>query len=534
MAGATAVPASGEGPSATAAKKRHGAADAPQVEVKDRGILIIAVMLAALLQVLDGTIANVALPHMEAALGATTESITWVLTSYIVASGIALPLTGWLSGRFGRRQLMIASCALFIMFSALCGIANSLTAMVLFRIGQGISGAFIMPLSQSIMLDVTRPSKHPQTMAIWGAGVVIGPILGPIVGGWLTENLNWRWVFYVNVPLGLIALTLLIGKLPHWDRVKERFDIIGFSLIALTLGALQLLLDRGEHIDWFDSGEAWAYAITLACCGWMAIVHLSSCEQPLFDRRLFRDRNFIAAFLIMLAVGVGVFATLALLPPMLQNLMGFDVLSTGFVLAPRGVGVLISMQVAGYLVRKGLDSRILIALGFAITALSLFEMSAWSLDVDSFHIISTGITQGLGLGLIFIPLNVVAFATLPAALRTEASSLMNLARSIGAAIGISVVVSLLARNIQINHAEIGGHVTPSALSSLDISLLRRFGAYGESGMRLIDAELNRQAAMIAYLNDYYLMGWICVVFMPIVLIIRKPGSVRNIPPDPGH
>ncbi|GGC17831.1 EmrB/QacA family drug resistance transporter [Novosphingobium marinum] len=513
-------------PGAAAAGSGSAPGDVAEVPCDNVPLVYIGVMLAALLQVLDTTIANVALPHMQAALGATTETVTWVLTSYIVASAIALPITGWLAGRMGMRELFILSTAAFVIFSALCGLATNLTQMVAFRVGQGVAGAFLMPLSQAVLLDVTRPSRHPQAMALWGMGVIIGPIAGPILGGWLTENFEWRWVFFVNVPLGAISLFLMITQLPRWTKAKVRLDFLGFALLALFLGSLQLLLDRGEHIDWFDSAEAWVYAALAASCGWGAVVHLAMSRNPLFDRALFKDRNFVIALLVMVVVGIAVFATLALLPPMLQNLLGFDVLDTGFVLAPRGVGVLISMQLAGFLIRRGADPRIVIAAGFGLTAYSMFEMSAWSLEVDSFHIIWTGVVQGLGLGLIFIPLNVAAFATLAPRLRTEASAILNLTRSVGASVGISVVVSILARSIQINHAELGANITATTLPMIDIDQARIAGPVGEAAFRMIDMEINRQAAMIGYLNDFYLMGWACLLSLPLAFLVRikRPGG----------
>ncbi|MDT0574792.1 DHA2 family efflux MFS transporter permease subunit [Croceicoccus sp. F390] len=513
-----------------------GGADIAHVVVPNRGIVFFAVMLAAMLQVLDTTIANVALPHMQASLGATSDSITWVLTSYIVASAIALPITGFLAARFGTRRLFIVSVAAFVLFSMLCGLSTSLPAMVMFRIGQGIAGAFIIPLSQSIMLDISKPSKHALSMSIWGLGVMIGPILGPIIGGWLTESYNWRWVFFVNVPLGALALFLLVTQLPHWPARRPRFDITGFLLVGLAIASLQLLLDRGQHVDWFDSPEVWIYTVVVLCAGWAGVIHLATAHNPMFDRELFADRNLVVAMIIMIIVGVGIFATLALLPPLLQNLMGYSVLQTGFVLAPRGVGVLLSMQLAGLLVRKGLDARILVGTGFIVTAASMFEMAHWSLGVDSFHIVSSGVVQGVGLGLIFIPLNTVAFATLRPQLRTDGSSILNLSRSIGASLGISIVTTLLARNIQISHSEVGANLTAATLPIFNIGALDRYGQVGEAALRMIDAEVNRQAAMIAYINDFWLMGWICLLATPLVLLIRPPrGNARDLPPpDLGH
>ena len=348
---------------ATAPDPAH---DVAQLPVANPGILIVGIMAASLLQVLDTTIANVAIPHMRTALGATTETITWVLTSYIIASAVALPITGWLADRVGGRRLFILSVAGFIMSSMLCGMAQNLEEMVLFRALQGVTGAFIAPLSQAFMLDTNKPSKHAQMMALWGMGIMIGPILGPVLGGWLTEQANWRWVFYVNLPVGILALALLITQLPHREGKRRKFDLFGFVMLAIALSSLQLLLDRGSQLDWFQSYEIWFYTFLMGSAAWIAIVHFTTAREPLFDKAIFADRNFVIALLFMVVIGMVLFANMALLPPMLQRLFGYGVIDTGMVLMPRGVGVMLSMQLSGVLIRRGLDARIVVATGFAL------------------------------------------------------------------------------------------------------------------------------------------------------------------------
>ena len=524
MASVVAGDASGPAKAAAVAQAAHPAGDRPHVVVDNPVILIVAIMLAALLQILDTTIANVALPHMQSSLGATSETITWVLTSYIIASAIALPTTGWLAGRLGTRRLLLGSVSAFVILSMLCGMAVSLEEMVIFRVGQGVAGAFIVPLSQSVMLDVTRPSKHTQAMSIWGMGMMVGPIMGPILGGWLTENLEWRWVFFVNIPIGALSLFLLATQLSDWGREKVKFDRLGFILIGVTLASTQLLLDRGLQIDWFDSNEAWIYIGLILAFGWASVVHISTAKNPLFDRALFADRNFAVALLVMCIIGLNLYAILALLPPMLQHLFGYSVLETGLVLAPRGIGVLFSMPLSVYLARKGVRNRVLVGGGFLITAITMFEMSTWSLAVDSRHIVLTGLLQGAGTGMAFIPLNTLAFATLTPRLRASASSLLNLFRSIGSSIGISVAVSVLGRNIQVNHAELGQFVTATTLPAVDLSAVSEIQPFGGAAVTLINAEVNRQAAMIAYVNDFYMMGIFCVLAIPLVLLIRSAKS----------
>jgi DHA2 family multidrug resistance protein len=495
--------------------------DVPELESRNYPLMIVGVMAASLLQILDTTIANVALPHMQSSLGATVDTITWVLTSYIIASAVALPITGWLADRIGARRLFILSVAGFITASMLCGIAQNLEEMVIFRALQGVAGAFIAPLSQSFMLDATRPSRHPQIMAIWGMGIMIGPILGPILGGWLTETANWRWVFYVNLPVGILSLVILLTCLPHRPQRERRFDLTGFALMAIALTSFQLLLDRGSLLDWLASGEIWAYLLIMLSATWMVVIHFMTARAPMFERSLFADRNFTISLGFMVVIGIVMFAVMALLPPMLQNLFGYGVIDTGIVLMPRGVGILVSMQLSGWLMRRGFDARPVVASGFLICALSLWQMAHWSLDVDEAHVIVSGLLQGLGMGLVFIPLQVSAFATLSPALRTDGSSLLNLFRSLGASAGISWMTVLLARNIQTAHENLGSHVTAATGSIIDFSTTDRFQALGDMAMTLVDAEVNRQAAMIAYIDDFWLMMWITIAAAPLAMLMRK-------------
>lgn len=488
-------------------------------------LLTVGIMLASLLQILDSTIANVAIPHMQSALGATPDTITWALTSYIVATAVAMPMTGWLSDRVGSRNLFIWSVTGFILSSMLCGMSQNLTQMVLFRALQGATGAFISPLSQAAMIDTNKPSRQPQMMALWGMGIMVGPILGPFLGGWLTENANWRWVFYVNVPLGAVSLAILLAGLPSRERIRRRFDLAGFALLAICLTAIQMLLDRGNHVDWFDSAESWIYLAVAVSTGWMALVHFATSAQPLFDRGLFANSNFVVAMMISVVIGVVMFATMALLPPMLQHLFGYTVIDTGEALVPRGIGTMISMQLAGWLVRRGVDPRIMITLGFSIAAWSLWDMAGWSLAVDREAIMLAGLVQGIGMGMVFIPMNSVAFATLSPQLRTDGASLLNLCRSIGSSIGIAVTTAFAARSIQVSHADLAGHVTASASSMIDVSATERFQTAGETALRMVDAEVNRQAAMIAYVNDFWLMMWLALAAVPLALLLRRQTTV---------
>ena len=495
--------------------------DEALLAVENPVLLTIGVMTATLLQILDTTIANVAIPHMQAALGATPDEVSWVLTSYIIAMAVAMPITGWLADRIGSRRLFILSTAGFVLASMFCGMAQNITQMVLFRALQGVTGAFIMPLSQAAMVDTVKPSRQPQMMALWGMGIMIGPILGPILGGWLTENWNWRAVFYVNLPLGALALFLLITLLPSRPISRRKFDLLGFALLAITLTSIQLLLDRGNRIDWFASGEAWIYAGLAVSAGWAATIHFFTADRPLFDRGLFADPNFIVAIAISVALGVVMFATMALLPPMLQHLFGYSVIDTGMVLMPRGVGTLLSMQISGVLVRRGVDARYIMALGFVLAGYSLYDMAGWSLAADQNAIVWASLVQGLGMGLVFIPMNTIAFATLAPALRTEGSSVLNLARSMGGSVGIAIVTALLAINLQVSHQDLAAHVTSSATDPVDVSTADRLQGFGTALLAMIDGEVNRQAAMIAYINDFWLMMWMTLAAVPLILMMRK-------------
>ena len=522
-----------------AAPAQNGSAAEPlrdiaRFPVGNHRLLVFGTMLAALMQVLDSTIANVALPHMQSVLGAQPDTITWVLTSYIIASAVALPTTGWLSGRIGARRLFLLSTAGFVISSMLCGMAWNLEVMVLFRCLQGVSGAFILPLSQSSMLDATKPSKQATIMAMWSFGVIIGPIIGPVLGGYLTEYSNWRWIFYVNVPLGALAFAILYAQLPTSPKVQRPFDWTGFLLVAVALTALQMLLDRGHQIDWFNATESWIYVAIIVSCVWMAVIHFCTALHPLFDRLLFADLNYNIALVFMVVTGIVMYANMALLPPMMQNLLGYNVIDTGILLVPRSVGSLVSMQLAGWLVRRGVDARILVSLGTILLAYSLYMMAGWSLDIGQHEIIVSGVIMGLGVGFVFLPINVAAFTTLKPQLRAEGSSLLNLFRSVGSSIGISIMTALFARNVQVSHSDLTQHVSGTVGGMIDLSTVDRYQSIADVGLYMIDGEINRQAAMIAYIDDFYLMMWFALATLPLILFMKIKAGPSYVPEDTGH
>jgi DHA2 family multidrug resistance protein len=495
--------------------------------VKNRGLLTVGVMGAMIMQILDTTIANVALPRMQTSLGATSETVSWVLTSYIVAAAIAIPATGWLSDRLGSRNLFLFAVGGFIVASMLCGTAVSLEEMVAFRVLQGIAAAFIGPLSQTAMLDVNPPERAAKAMSVWGMGVMVGPILGPVIGGWLTESYNWRWCFYVNLPVGILTLAILWFLLPSRPKMTRSFDTLGFAMISIAVASFQLMLDRGQHADWFSSWEIVIEAMVAIAALWVAIVHLFTAKKPLFDRAIFKNRNLVMGMIFMVVIGISTMAPMALLPTMLQNLFGYPVIDTGLMMAPRGVGVLFTMWFAGQMMGK-IDTRILIVVGLVIFAFSLRQMAAWSLEMDFWPVVVSGFIQGLGMGLVFMPLNSLAFATLSHNYRTDGASLLNLMRNVGQSAGISLVTVLLARNIQISHADLAKHVTEQSVPGINLGALDQFGVLSDSVLGFADAMINKQAAMIAYIDDFYLMAWISIGVLPLVLLLKKPKGKAEV------
>ena len=491
--------------------------------VRHRGAITVSIMLATIMQALDSTIANVALPHMQGSLSAASDTITWVLTSYIIAAAIMTPMAGWLSGRFGRKQVFLVAVAGFTVASMLCGTAESLAQMVIWRLLQGVFGAALVPLSQSVLLDINPREKHGSAMAVWGAGIMVGPILGPMLGGWLTDEYNWRWVFYINLPVGILAFLGIMAFLPRAGRDADRpFDFFGFAMLSLGIGALQMMLDRGELKDWFGSTEILIEGALAVGGLYVFLTHSLTAEHPFLQPALFKDRNFVAGLVLIFIVGIILLATLALLPPMLQNLMNYPVITTGIVTAPRGVGTLLAMLAVGRLVNR-VDSRLLMFFGLVMTAYSLYEMMGYSLQMGEGPIIWAGIVQGVGLGFIFVPLSAVTFATLPSEFRTEAAGIYSLLRNVGSSAGISIVQTLLIQNTQINHATIAEHVTRYNPLMHFPQIEKFWDIHTTAGLAALNQEITRQAAMIAYVDDFKLMMIIALAAIPMLFLVRKPS-----------
>lgn len=496
--------------------------DRPLLETPHRKLLMLGVVLVSMCQFFDATIANVALPYMRQALGASQESVSWVLTSFIIATAIATPITGWLSDRVGSRNLFMYSTLMFLLASAACGAATSLTAMIVFRVIQGIAAAFIGPMTMTIMFDISPPSKQAMAMSIFGMIVMVAPISGPALGGFLTEYLNWRWIFYVNLPLGVPALALIWWLLPSRPVERRKLDLFGFAAIATGLAAMQLAFDRGQGKDWFESWEILVEAIIAVSAFWVFFVHSRISANPLFRRELFADRNFLAGLAFMGILGMSVVGLSSVLPMMFQTIYGYPVIDTGLLMAPRGIGVMITSLLAGYLSRH-LDFRLIIFSGYLIAASGMWYMTGWALEMDATPILIASFVQGLGFGLIVSPMNVMAFASLSPQLRPDGSSLMALFRSFGGSVGISLIVTFLSRNQQVSHADLGTHITADSLPGYDLpAIVDRLPGLGGGLIEIIDAEVNRQALMIAFLDNFYLLFWIMLAFAPLPLLLRKP------------
>jgi MFS transporter, DHA2 family, multidrug resistance protein len=495
-----------------------------------RAMITAGVMLATVLQSLDTTITTVAMPHMQGAFSANLEQVTWILTSYLVAAAIMTPPTGWLAARFGRKRLYLLSVGGFTIASALCGMAESLTVIVVFRLFQGLFGAALIPLSQATLLDTHPRERHGQAMAIWGMGVTGGSILGPTLGGWLIQNYSWRWVFYINVPVGLVAALMITAFVEETGRNRRlQFDAIGFAALSLAIAAFQIMLDRGQIEDWFSSREIIVEAVIAGLAFYAFLMRTLTAERPFIRPSLFTDHNFTLALLVRFSNSMILFGSLALFPPFLQELLNYPVLTAGLVLAPRGLGALMAMAVVGQLLRR-FEPRWLIPVGFLISAYALFLMTHFSLDVPTWEIIATGIVQGVGLGFVNVPVTTVAFSTLAPERRTEAASIYNVLRAIGSSAGIAILTALLERNTQINHAMIGAVATP-------FNPLFRGGIVGQhwnlgtaAGLAFLNAEVTRQATMIAYLDDFTLMMIAALILAPLALFF---GRIHTRPAAPG-
>jgi MFS transporter, DHA2 family, multidrug resistance protein len=500
----------------------------PAAEAEDEGgarltvaLVTFGTMLATIMQSLDMTISNVALPYMAGSFGASYDQSTWVLTSYIVAAAIMTPPTGWLAARFGRRRLFLVSVVGFTLASVMCGLAQTLPEAVATRVLQGMLGAALVPLSQATLFDTYPRERHASAMAIWGMGIMLGPILGPTLGGWLTENWNWRWVYFVNLPVGALAAIMIAGFVREGERrAPARFDLFGFATLSIAVAGLQVVLDRGEIEDWFASPVILVTAVVAAVGFYIFLVQTFSTRAPFVRTDLFTDRNFVLGMVVGFIVSVVLMGTMALFPPLLESLLQFPVQTVGLLLAPRGLGTMAAMLLVGRLAMV-VQPRFLMLFGFAVSVFALYGMSGFSLQIGPHQVVVWGLVQGFGLGFIFPPLTSTSFSTLPPERRTEAAGVYNLVRNIGASVGISVMTALVDRNTQTMHESLA-----ALLSPFD-RMLQGGGAHlldpaRPAGMAMLNAEVTRQAAMVAYLDDFRLMLVLALIAAPLVLLMRTP------------
>jgi len=521
--------AGGKGRGRKPPSERRGPVPADPEYVRPPIPLVIAVVLTAILEVLDITIVNVAIPHMLGAFAATADQITWILTSYLVAAAVVMPLTGYLSRWLGRRRLLLTAITGFIVSSALCGLAWNLESMVVFRLAQGVFGAPLVPLSQAILLDVFPRHRAGQALAIFGMGIMVAPVIGPALGGYLTEAYSWRMVFYINIPIGLFALLLSVGYLPKSDIRDIKTDWIGMGLLVLAVGALQFVLDQGQMRDWFNSrlivvGTIVAVFSTAAFFlrGWNK-------SDNIIDLSLLKDRNFVLGTLAITAYGISLFGWMAIMPLFSQRLLGYapDVAGTLFI--PRAIVSAITLAITGSILIRLFDARWLVASGLVMTAAGTFPMAYFSLYVDFWGIATPGILAGIGSGLFFVPLTAVAFASIPNAKYDEASGVYALMRGIGGSAGIAVVSWLLVRQSQIHFNELTAHITPFNRDLIPYLAERGLTPYSPQAAPAVAYEIGRQAQMLAFNDIFWFIAVVTLAIIPVLFLMKRPERVQLAP-----
>ncbi len=488
-----------------------------------RNMVTICAMTATIMQALDTTIANVALPYMQGTLSASQDQINWVLTSYIVAAAIMTAPVGWVANRFGRKRIFIICSGGFTIASVLCGLAQDINQMVLFRLLQGVFGAALVPLSQAVMLDSYALHERAKAMAIWGMGVMMGPIMGPSLGAWLTETYSWHWVFFVNLPFGIFTV---LGLLVFMDETKKdfslRFDWFGFTALAVGIGSLQIALDRGEQLGWTESNEIIAEFIVSIAGFYYFFAHSLTTDRPFIQFALFKDRNFVSGCVFMAVMGLVLFSTMALSSPYLQNVIGYPIITAGLLLASRGCGTFVAMMLVGRMMRY-IEARTLIVGGLSLTCLSLFYMTGWTDQTGVPEIVTLSIVQGFGFGLVFVPLSTVAFLTLPNHLRTDGTSMLTLMRNVASSIGISVVIAQLTEGSRRVYAVLSQHINPfnSAMQMPDVRGMIDLGT--DKGRAMADVMVSLQAQIIAFSQDYQMVMLFTLCAIPLAIMI---GSTK--------
>jgi DHA2 family multidrug resistance protein len=499
-------------------------------------------MLATFMEVLDTSVANVALPHIAGSLSASTDEATWVLTSYLVSNAIILPMGGWFSMLLGRKRFYMICVALFTVSSFLCGLAPSLGLLIFFRILQGVGGGALQPVSQAILVESFPREKHGMAMAVYGMGVVVAPVIGPTLGGWITDNYTWRWIFFINIPVGILSLlftALLIFDPPYLVRRTFRdglkVDYMGLGLLATGLGALEVVLDEGQREDWFASHFIVTFTIIMAVCLVAVVFWELRQKQPVIDFHILKDRNYTLATLSMLVLGFVLYGSTTLLPLFLQTMLGYTALLSGMVLSPGGIAIVICLPLVGMLVRR-VQPRWLVVFGVLISSAGLFAMSKFNLDLDYNTAVRSRIVQSLGLAFLFVPISATAFAFIPKEKTNYATGLFNLARNIGGSSGIATVTTLLARRAQFHQARLAEQVTPYSFQYREAStrmgfLLQAHGSGGpDAGAQatgLIYGNVVRQANMLAFADAFWLMAVLFILIVPLMLLMKKAGPARG-------
>jgi DHA2 family multidrug resistance protein len=496
-------------------------------------IVAIAVMFATFMEVLDTTVVNVSLPHIAGSLSATIDEATWALTSYLVANAIILPMTGWLASRFGRKNLLLLSVLGFTLSSMLCGLAPNLPMLIVFRCLQGATGGAMQPLSQAVLLEAFPPQDRGKAMGFWGLGIVVAPIFGPVLGGWLTDNYSWRWVFYINIPVGIASLVmtrLFIFDPPYLRQQERRVDYWGIGMLAVGIGALQFVLDKGQEDDWFASNTITTLAIVSGVTLIWLIIHELRTEDPVVDLRVFKERSYAVGVLLMTIMGFVLYGSLVLLPIMLQTLLGYPPMLAGIAMAPRGVGSFIFMPLTGLLTGK-FDPRKLLALGFLIGGLTLLWLARLNLQAGYWDIFWPQLIQGASLSLLFVPLTTASMASISRERMGNATSLFNLMRNIGGSIGIAVTGTMLVRRQQAMTTVLGSHVTAYDAGSQQMFNQVRSG-FAAAGADAVTATnrayaalfgtVLRQSSMVSFVTIFQLLGLIFIALIPLVLIMKRP------------
>jgi len=492
-------------------------------QAENRFLITVALMAATVLQVLDITITNVALPHMAGSLGATLDNISWVLTSYLVGASIVMPLTGYLTDRIGRRRFLLGSVAGFVVASGLCGIATSLPEIVLLRFLQGSFGASIVPLSQAVMAETYPAEERGKAMAIWGMGVMVAPIMGPTLGGWLTEALSWRWTFYINLPVGIASLALAARYIPDTERRSRKMDWIGFGALAVSLTALQLLLDRGEQLDWFGSsfirGCALLSASAFGVFLWRAFTQRA---HPVLRLQVLRDRNLAVACALMAMVGVGLYGAQLLQPQFFESLLDFPAFDAGLYIAPRGIATFFAMMLVGRLSGR-VPLRTLIGSGILCSVVGSYLATRLNAHVTGYWFLLPLILQGMGMGFIFVPMSTLAFSTMAREHAAEAAGIYSLMRSVGSAIGISIVSMYLAHSTQAHWELLRGNVTPYREAVVQYLHGLHLAPASPLGAQLLAQELGRQARLTAFVDSFWLITASFAAMLPLLLLLRSPA-----------